>query len=277
MRIAILGRPNVGKSSLINALLHDDRAIVSAVPGTTRDNVDVPFAWEGHPYTLIDTAGMRQERRIRDELESRMTGRSAHAVNRANLCVLVLDIIAGAGLQEKKIGGLISKANKPCIIVCNKWDLAKEQGDTNRKARDLFLEVLHRNLFFLTYAPVIFTSAKSGENVDELMKWVGKINENRLRKIPTARLNDILHRAQERQLSPARSNRRFKIYYATQQFDTEHPTSTPTFLVFINDMRLLTASYQRFLEEQLRSEIDLGGCPIRWIWKEKSSEKRKGS
>lgn len=275
MRLSILGRPNVGKSSLINALLQNNRAIVSSVPGTTRDNVDVPFTWDGQPYTLIDTAGMRQERRIKDELETKMSGRSAHAVNRADLCVLVLDIMVGAGLQEKKIGGLIQEAHRPCIILCNKWDLAKEQGDVSQKTKEQFLEVLHRNLFFLDYAPVLFASAKTGEKVMDLMKQIGKINENRLRRVPTAQLNEVLHRLVERQLPPSHANRRFKIYYATQQFDAEKPPATPTFVVFVNDMRLLTNAYRRYLEIHLRKEIDFTGCPIHWIWREKKGENKK--
>jgi GTP-binding protein len=162
-RLAIVGRPNVGKSSLINALVAEPRAIVSEVAGTTRDAVDIAYTWKGEPFLFIDTAGMRQERRMDDALERAMTGRTAHAINRADVCILVIDASTGVTMQDKKIGGLISEAKAPCLIAVNKWDLARAQGDASRSREREYYEQVRQDMFFLSYAPVLFLSAKSGE------------------------------------------------------------------------------------------------------------------
>ena len=271
IRLSFLGRPNVGKSSLVNALLEDSRTIVIPIAGTTRDAVDVPFTWKGRAFTLIDTAGMRQKRKVHDPLEAKMTGRSAHTINRANVCVLVLDAMDGVHMQDKKIGGLIHEAVRPCLIVINKWDLVREQGDASKKKEQEYLDAIRNDLFFLEYAPVIFGSAKTGERVDHILRAVEKIELNRRRKIGTAALNDFLQKAQERQSPPLVNNRRFKIYYATHQIDEAHPQPTPTLVCFINSRKLLVPNYQRYLELQLRETFQLEGCPVRWIWREKDS------
>ncbi|MEI9998220.1 MAG: GTPase [Verrucomicrobiota bacterium] len=174
-RLAIVGRPNVGKSSLINALVAEPRAIVSEVAGTTRDAVDIAYMWKGEPFLFIDTAGMRQERRLHDELERAMTGRTAHAINRADVCVLVIDAATGVTMQDKKIAGLIQEAHAPCIIAVNKWDLAREQGDASKAREREYYEQVKRDMFFLSYAPVLFLSAKSGERIDGLLRTCAAI------------------------------------------------------------------------------------------------------
>ena len=163
----------MGKSSLINALIAEPRAIVSEVAGTTRDAVDIAYTWKGEPFLFIDTAGMRQERRMHDALERAMTGRTAHAINRADVCILVIDASTGVTMQDKKIAGLIQEAHAPCMIVVNKWDLAREQGDAEQDEGAGILRAGEAAImFFLSYAPVLFLSAKSGERIDGLLKTV---------------------------------------------------------------------------------------------------------
>ena len=274
IRLAFLGRPNVGKSSLVNALLEDRRTIVSPISGTTRDAIDVPFTWKGKPFTLIDTAGMRQRRKVHDPLEAKMTGRSAHVINRANVCVLVLDAMEGVSMQDKKIGGLIQEAARPCLIVVNKWDLVQEQGDGGKKKEQEYVAAIKQDLFFLEHAPIVFGSAKTGERIDHILRAVERIEKNRRRRITTSELNDALQKAQERHAPPLVHNRRFKVYYATHQLDETQPHPTPTFLCFINDRRLLVPAYQRYLELQMRAKFDLEGCPLRWVWREKPREEK---
>ncbi|SDT95884.1 GTP-binding protein [Verrucomicrobium sp. GAS474] len=275
IRLAFLGRPNVGKSSMVNALLEDSRTIVSPVSGTTRDAIDVPFTWRNRAFTLIDTAGMRQNRKVRDPLETKMTGRSVHVINRANVCVLVLDAMEGVSMQDKKIGGLIDDAMRPVMIVVNKWDLVREQGDATRKKEFEFIENIKQDLFFLEHAPILFTSAKTGERVESILKTIEKIEKNRRNKISTSELNDLLQKAQEKYAPPLVNNRRFKIYYATHQIDETQPHPTPTILAFINSFSLLTPAYRRYIELKLREKFPLEGCPVRWVWKEKQPMKPK--
>jgi GTP-binding protein len=264
-QVAIVGRPNVGKSSLVNALIEDARTIVSPTPGTTRDAIDVRLSHEGKEYVLVDTAGMRQRRRVHDPLEAAMTGRSAHTIHRADICVLVIDAETLVTMQDKKIGGLISKTYRPCMIVVNKWDLARKEGAGGKAHERETYETLMEDLFFLRYAPVVFLSAKTGERVRGVLQMLSLVDANRTRRLPTGLLNRVLHRALERRPPPGAA-RRFKILYATQQVEDdpgEHPV--PTLMCFVNDPKLLSDSYQRYLEEQVRAEFDLRGCPIKWI------------
>ena len=193
-RLAIVGRPNVGKSSLINALVSEPRAIVSPIPGTTRDAVDIAYTWRGKPFLLVDTAGMRQERRVDDQLERAMTGRTAHAINRADVCILVVDASTGVTMQDKKIAGLIQDAHAPCIIAVNKWDLAREQGDASKTREREYYDQVQRDLFFLSYAPVLFLSAKTSERIDGLLKTAGMIAKNRLYRFQTGPLNRVIQK-----------------------------------------------------------------------------------
>jgi GTP-binding protein len=274
-RLAIVGRPNVGKSSLINALVAAPRAIVSPVPGTTRDAVDISYTWRDQPFLFIDTAGMRQERRLHDELERAMTGRTAHAINRADVCILVIDAAQGVTMQDKKIASLIQDAHAPCMVVVNKWDLAREQGDASRSREREYYEQVQRDLFFLSYAPVLFLSAKTGERIEGLLKTVGTIARNRLFRFQTGPLNRVLIRAMERYAPPLVRGRRFKILYAAQQQPKENARQIPTLQLFVNSAELLTPAYERYLDLQLREAFDLRGCPIRLMLRGRTTEARE--
>jgi GTP-binding protein len=274
-RLAIVGRPNVGKSSLINALLAEPRAIVSPVPGTTRDAVDISYTWRGEPFLFIDTAGMRQERRVEDQLERAMTGRTAHAINRADVCILVVDAAQGVSMQDKKIAGLIQDALAPCLVVVNKWDLAREQGDASKTREREYYEQVQRDLFFLSYAPVLFLSAKTGERIEGLLKTVAMIAKNRVYRFQTGPLNRVLIKAMERYAPPLVHGRRFKILYAAQQTPKEAAREIPTLQLFVNSASLLTPAYERYLDLQLREAFDLRGCPIKFILRGRTTEARE--
>jgi len=264
-RLAIVGRPNVGKSSLINALVSEPRAIVSDVPGTTRDAVDIAYTWRGVSYLLVDTAGMRQERRVDDELERAMTGRTAHTINRADVCILVVDASTGVTMQDKKIAGLIQDAHAPCIIAVNKWDLARELGDASKTREREYYDQVRRDLFFLSYAPVLFLSAKTSERIDGLLKTAALIAKNRLFRFQTGPLNRVIKRALEKYAPPIVHGRRFKVLYAAQQSAKEGQREIPTLQLFVNSPKLLTPAYERYLDLQLREKFDLRGCPLRFV------------
>jgi GTP-binding protein len=274
-RLAIVGRPNVGKSSLINALISEPRAIVSPVAGTTRDAVDIAYTWKGEPFLFIDTAGMRQERRMQDDLERAMTGRTAHAINRADVCILVVDASTGVTMQDKKIAGLIQEAHAPCMIVVNKWDLAREQGDASRAKEREYYEQVQRDLFFLSYAPVLFLSAMTGERIEGLLKTVGTIAKNRVYRFQTGPLNRVIGRAMEKYAPPLVHGRRFKVLYAAQQTPKERAREIPTLQLFVNSASLLTPAYERYLDLQLREAFDLKGCPLRFILRGRTTEARE--
>jgi len=276
-RIAIVGRPNVGKSTLINALTGSDRLIVSPTAGTTRDAIDIGFRYRDQPYTLIDTAGMRKKSRVADPLERLMTGRSAHAINRAHVCIIVIDATAGVSEQEQKIAGLIRDANRPCVIAINKWDLADETRPANRanvrpgKKPKSFLEeyreAVLQKLFFIDYARVVFLSAQEKSGLGKLLESIAEVREAALTHLPTSSLNRTLARAMESQLPPIVKGRRFKLYYATQVTDEEEQGGV-RITAFVNDQKLLDKSYHRYLEKQLRAQYPCTGCPIQWHFKE---------
>jgi GTP-binding protein len=274
-RLAIVGRPNVGKSSLINALVSEPRAIVSEVAGTTRDAVDIAYTWKGEPFLFIDTAGMRQERRLRDDLERAMTGRTAHAINRADVCILVIDASTGVTMQDKKIAGLIQEAHAPCMIVVNKWDLAREQGDATRAKEREYYEQVQRDIFFLSYAPVLFLSAKSGERIEGLLKTCATIAKNRSFRFQTGPLNRVITRAIEKYAPPLVHGRRFKVLYAAQQAAKEGAREIPTLQLFVNSPGLLTPAYERYLDLQIRESFDLRGCPLRFVLRGRTTEARE--
>jgi len=274
-RLAIVGRPNVGKSSLINALVSEPRAIVSPIPGTTRDAVDIAYSWKGEPFLFIDTAGMRQERRVQDELERAMTGRTAHTINRADVCILVVDASTGVSMQDKKIAGLIQEAHAPCMIVVNKWDLARELGDASKTKEREYYEQVQRDLFFLSYAPVLFLSAKTGERIDGLLKTVAAIAKNRTFRFQTGPLNRVISRAMEKYAPPLVRGRRFKVLYAAQLSPKEGSREIPTLQLFVNSADLLTPAYERYLDLQLREAFELRGCPLRFVMRGRTTEARE--
>lgn len=269
-RVAIVGKPNVGKSSLVNAILNKERLIVSNVPGTTRDAVDVYFNYKGREYCLVDTAGMRKKQRISDSLENAMTGRSAHTINRADVCVLVIDSESGVGEQEKRIAGLIQKAEKPCVVLINKWDLAEDIERKERDFRRRYEEAARCELFFAPYASVLFTSALKGKNISHLFEEIHAVLKGRDTKIGTGELNRILQRAMEQQSPPRKGKRSFKIYYATQGAEEN---SAPTILAFVNYPKMFSEDYRRYLEQVLRKKYPLRGCPIKWVLREHRKKK----
>lgn len=261
LRLAVVGRPNVGKSSLINAILKDSRTIVSDIRGTTRDAVDIPYERNGKPFILIDTAGIRAPGKQSSPVEAFSVMRSEMSVERADICALVIDAVAGVTAQDKKIGGLIQRNQKASIVVINKLDLVKPRSGL-REFLNGFLREIRSRLFFLSYAPIDILSAQTGENLDRLFTSVEKIEKHSLRTIRTGPLNRLLQDALESHPPPLRGSRRLKLLYATQLTGRTGAISPPTFLLFVNQNDLLTDEYRRYLEMKIRDHADYYGLPI---------------
>lgn len=260
--IAIVGRPNVGKSSLTNAMLRDKRTLVSELSGTTRDAVDIPYERHGNRYILIDTAGIRPAGKISSSVEVFSVMRAEASIRRADLCCLVIDATAGVTAQDKKIAGLIQQARKPCVVAVNKWDLVKERT-ADKEALGTFLDELRGELFFLSYAPVLLVSAKSGAEMTRLFKTIERIQSGSMARIGTGPLNRILTQAMTAHPPPTRGTRRFKVLYATQpEHERKSPVPVPEVVLFCNDEKLLVESYARFLEGKIREEAPYVGLPI---------------
>jgi GTP-binding protein len=281
LKLAIVGRPNVGKSSLINALTKSERVIVSPIPGTTRDAVDVPFEVETdgirQKYVLIDTAGLRKARRVADSIEFFSARRSEDSIARCDIAVLVIDAEAGIGEQDKKIADLITEHRRACIVVINKWDLveesvrqAREEEIARRRSKHRtegqqkvmttlgeFGQWVQERLFFLDYAPVIFTSARSGFQLDRLLEAVRYVSAQLQQKIPTSILNRTLQDAVERRQPVSDHGHRLKFFYATQV-----RLAPPTFLLFVNRDELFSEQYKKYLVDQMRTAFGYEGCPI---------------
>ena len=263
-RIAVVGRPNAGKSSLVNAWVGIDRTMVAPLAGTTRDAVDVPARIGDHDVLFIDTAGLRQKRRVEDPLEKIMGGRTAHAIDRCHLAVLAVDAVQGVGLVEKKIAGLIQKAQRPCVVAVTKWDLAAQGGEKTRGAhfKKEYEEALRQGLFFLPDVPVVFLSSVKKTGLESLGEAVTQMLKARSLKIGTGELNRVLLRATEARSTPVKSGRKLRVYYATQ---VEGPL--PTLMGFVNSPALMSESYERYLSNRVRDHFQLGGCPLRWKWR----------
>lgn len=280
LKLAIVGRPNVGKSSIINALTKSDRVIVSPIPGTTRDAVDVPFTVETEGrlenYLLIDTAGMRKTRRVDDSIEFFSVQRAQDSIGRCDIAILVLDAEAGITEQDKKVADHIVEQRKACILVVNKWDLMEEavrkarleeierrnNKQTHRGPKQMttlaeFGSWVQEHLFFLDYAPVIFTSAKSGFHLDRLLEAVRYVAAQLQQKIPTSILNRTLQDAVERRQPVSSLGHRLKFFYATQVKE-----APPTFLLFVNRNELFSEQYKKYLADQMRAAFGYEGCPI---------------
>ena len=261
LSLAIVGRPNVGKSSLINAILSDRRAIVSSLPGTTRDAVDIAYRRGSDAFVFIDTAGIRPRGKHSSSVEVFSVMRSERTIRRADLCVLVVDATSGVTAQDKKIAALMQKAHKPSLIVVNKWDLVKpERGAKEALAR--LLNETRERLFFLPYAPILVASALTGENVDRLFSAIRKIRRGADARIGTGVLNRLLRDAFAANPPPMVSNQRLKLFYATQPRSEEQTLATPEFVLFVNDPQLLGDTYARYLEAQIREAQPFLGLPL---------------
>lgn len=263
IHIAVIGEPNVGKSSLVNAILKEERSIVSNVQGTTRDAIDTAFEHEGRPYVIVDTAGIRKRGKVYESVEKYSVLRAMTAIERCDVALFLIDGEAGIREQDKHVAGYASEAGKPIIIVVNKWD-AVEKDD---KTMNRFIEQIRVEFAYLSYAPIVFVSARTHQRVDTIIPVVDRVYENACRRIPTNVLNEVIADTQITNPAPARNGKRFRVYYATQV-----SVQPPTFVLSCNDPKLLHFSYQRFLENSLRQAFELEGTPIRIIVRKKVSE-----
>lgn len=261
LKIAIVGKPNTGKSSIVNRLVGENRVIVSNVSGTTRDSVDVPFNYNKKKYILIDTAGMRRKRSIEDEtVEKYSIFRTLDSIRRADVVVCVMDVNEPISEQDVKIAGIVHNEKKPSVIVFNKWDLIEKETDTMRK----YENDLKNELSFMSYFKPVFLSALTGKRMEKLMEAVNTVYENNTRRIKTRDVNDIIQDAIVSTAPPFINGRRLKIYYATQ---TE--IAPPTFVLKVNDATLMSDSYLRYIENSLRTAVDFTGTPIEIVVKNK--------
>lgn len=264
INIAVVGKPNVGKSSLVNALLGEERVIVSDIPGTTRDAVDTPFTQDGQAYILVDTAGIRRKRAIEDEsIERYSVIRSLAAVRRADVVLFVCDATEGLSEQDVKIAGFVHEEGKPGIILVNKWDLVEKDTHT----MDKFQKKMEVDLNFMPYVPYLFISAKNGQRVQKVLSLVNDVYAQSIRRVPTGALNDVLNEAVSMNEPPSQNGRRLKLYYGTQV-----AVQPPTFVIFVNESSLVHFSYQRYLENYLRKTFGFSGTPIRIYFRNRSHE-----
>ncbi|HVP22153.1 MAG TPA: ribosome biogenesis GTPase Der [Anaerolineaceae bacterium] len=258
IKIAIVGKPNVGKSSLLNRLVGEERAIVSPIPGTTRDAVDTSIEFNDLPITLIDTAGMRRRGKVEVGVEKYSVIRTMRAIDRADVALLVIDATAGISAQDAHIAGYILEAWKSCVVLVNKWDAIEKDSET----MNMITEVIRKDLNFMAYVPILFISAKTGQRVDEVLPLALKVQEERLARLTTSQLNAILQSAQDEHKISSKTGKEFKIYYATQV-----RSDPPTFLVYCNDPKIAHFSYVRYLENRIRSEYQFTGTPIHLVFK----------
>ena len=259
VKIAILGKPNVGKSSLLNQLVGEERSIVSPIAGTTRDSVDTYITYGDLPVTLIDTAGIRRRGKVLPGVEKYSVIRSMRAIERCDVALLVLDATEGISAQDTHIAGYILEEWKSTVVLVNKWDLVEKDSTT----MDEYIRIIRKELNFMDYVPILFISAKTGQRVDEVMPLALQVQEERLARLTTGQLNKILHDAQDAHAPIyGHSTGQLKIYYATQV-----RSDPPTFLIYVNDPKLAHFSYMRYLENQLRKNYEFTGTPIRLILK----------
>lgn len=262
-RVAIVGRPNVGKSSLLNRILGEERVIVSDVAGTTRDAIDSYFENDFGKYCFIDTAGMRRKSRVDDAIERYSNLRSVSAIERADVCIVMIDATQGVTEQDTKIAGLVHEAGKAVLIAVNKWDLVEKETNT---MRDMEVQV-RQDLSFMPYALVVFLSALTGQRVDKLYEVINQVAQSNAMRVTTGALNSVLADATARVQPPSDKGRRLKIYYMTQA-----GVKPPHFVIFCNDARLFHFSYQRYLENQIRGVFGLVGTPVRMTIRQKGDK-----
>ncbi|PYJ09468.1 MAG: ribosome biogenesis GTPase Der [Verrucomicrobia bacterium] len=262
LALAIVGRPNAGKSSLINSILRDARTIVSELPGTTRDAVDIMYERDGQPFLLIDTAGIRARSKHSSSVEVFSVMRAERTIRRADLCILVIDLTSGVTGQDKKIAGLIQKAEKPCLIVLNKWDLVKPKRGAKAEM-ERTASATRDDLFFVDYAPVLIASALTGENVEQLFRLIADVRQAAQVRLGTGVLNRLLRAAFEENPPPTIGTRRLKLFYAAQaRGDEERTLEPPKFIFFVNQPKLLSETYGRYLEGRIRAAEPYPGLPL---------------
>ena len=264
IHVAVIGRPNAGKSSLVNQVLGENRVIVSDIPGTTRDAIDTRFERDGQSYVFIDTAGIRRKAKVDETIERYSVMRAFSAVERADVCLLIIDGDEGVGEQDAKIIGYAHEKGKASIIVVNKWDKIEKETNTMRNMKIKVQE----HLSFMPYAPIEFISAKTGARVERLFPLIQEVVQQNSMRVTTGALNDIINEATLKVQPPSDKGKRLKIYYGTQV-----STKPPTFVIFVNDKQLAHFSYIRYLENQIRSAFEMKGTPVRFIIREKNTSK----
>lgn len=258
--VAVIGKPNAGKSSIINRILGEERLIVSNIPGTTRDAINTRVENNHGKYIFVDTAGIRRKARVDDKIEKYSVLRSKMAVENANVCVLMIDASEGITEQDEHIAGLAHEAGKPTIIVVNKWDLIEKDNKTVNE----FTQKIQTSLAYMPYAPILFISAKTGQRIDKLFEFINYVYEQSVLRISTGMLNDVLNDAVTKVQPPSDKGRRLKIYYMTQV-----GIAPPTFVIFCNDAELFHFSYQRYIENRIREVFGFKGTPIKIIIRQK--------
>ncbi len=263
IKVAIIGKPNVGKSSLINKILGEDRLIVSNIPGTTRDAVDSPITIDGQKYIFIDTAGMRRKSKIKEEIERFSIIRAVAAVERCDVAVLLIDANEGVTDQDTKIAGIAHERGRAALIAVNKWDsIEKDDKTMNRYLKDIANE-----LAYMAYAPRVFISAQTGQRIDRMLEMIQTVHQNHALRISTGVLNEVLIEATAMQQPPADKGRQLRLYYMTQV-----SVKPPTFVIFVNERGLFHFSYRRYIENQLREAFGFVGTPIHFIVREKGDK-----
>ena len=265
INVAIIGKPNVGKSSLVNKISGEQRAIVSDIAGTTRDTTDTFVENKYGKFNIIDTAGIRRKSRINDVIEKYSIIRARMAVERANVCVIMIDAVEGFTEQDSKVAGIALEQGKACIITVNKWDAVEKDGNTMNEYR----KKLMNDFSFMSFAPIMFISAKTGQRIDRLFEMISFVHSQNSMRISTGKLNEVLAGATARVQPPTDKGKRLKIYYMTQV-----STRPPTFVFFVNNAELFHFSYQRYLENQIREIFGLDGTPVRFIIRERGEGKR---
>lgn len=261
--VAVIGKPNVGKSSLINALLKEDRVIVSDIAGTTRDSIDTPFEWEGEEYTLIDTAGIRRQSRINEYVEKYSVVRAIAAIERSDVCLLMIDATQGVTEQDKKIAGIAHEAGKGIVVVVNKWDLVEKETNTMSK----FRKKIQSELVFMSYAPIIFISVLEKQRLNSVMETVRTVASKRAMRIPTGQLNSLIVEATMMKQPPSDKGKKLKIYYVAQV-----GVKPPLFSFQVNKRDLMHFSYSRYLENQIRENYGFEGTSIKFVFREKGEK-----
>ncbi len=266
IKVAIIGKPNAGKSSLVNRVAGEQRVIVSDIAGTTRDAIDTVVENDNGKYVFIDTAGIRRKSKIKDNVERYSIIRAEAAVDRADVCVIMIDATEGFTEQDSKVAGIAHEKGKGCIIAVNKWDAVEKDGNT----MNVFRKKLENDFSFMSYAPIIFISAKTGQRIDRLFELINYVSNQNSTRISTGMLNDVLADATARVQPPSDKGKRLKIYYITQP-----STKPPTFVCFVNNADLFHFSYQRYLENKIRETFGLEGTPVRFVIRERGESKKK--